>query len=213
LISLSASPWRAACPRPGAPSAMGLVSVRTSLAKQGPAGEWEFVHDPLVSTKAVSQAIARHTADTVSKERGKRVDFTVECGPNPGVAQGQEADLHHRFRGTNAQEGPSPRHLRRRGRLPLGHPVGRAALRSKTRTPSHGARENTRERGSPWLNTSTDSWLRCRRRTWPSTRRSRASSERVCREHGAIEVRECVGDDVTKGKLTSFPARAPPQKR
>ncbi len=57
------------------------------LAKQGPAGEWEFVHDPLVSTKAVSQAIARHTADTVSKERGKRVDFTVECGPNPGVAK------------------------------------------------------------------------------------------------------------------------------
>jgi uncharacterized protein YbaA (DUF1428 family) len=28
---------------------------------------------------------------------------------------------------------------------------------------------------------------------------------KVCREHGAIEVRECVGDDVTKGKLTSFP--------
>ena len=28
---------------------------------------------------------------------------------------------------------------------------------------------------------------------------------KVWREHGALEYRECIGDDVPKGKLTSFP--------
>jgi len=28
---------------------------------------------------------------------------------------------------------------------------------------------------------------------------------KICREHGALEYHECVGDDVKKGKVTSFP--------
>jgi uncharacterized protein YbaA (DUF1428 family) len=36
-------------------------------------------------------------------------------------------------------------------------------------------------------------------------RRIAAECARIWREHGALEVRECVADDVKMGKLTSFP--------
>jgi uncharacterized protein YbaA (DUF1428 family) len=36
-------------------------------------------------------------------------------------------------------------------------------------------------------------------------RRLSRKSGKVWREHGALEFRECVGDDVPVGKLTSFP--------
>jgi uncharacterized protein YbaA (DUF1428 family) len=36
-------------------------------------------------------------------------------------------------------------------------------------------------------------------------RRLARKAGRIWREHGALEYRECVGDDVKKGKLTSFP--------
>jgi uncharacterized protein YbaA (DUF1428 family) len=36
-------------------------------------------------------------------------------------------------------------------------------------------------------------------------RRQARKAAKVWREHGALEVRECVGEDVTKGKVTSFP--------
>jgi uncharacterized protein YbaA (DUF1428 family) len=36
-------------------------------------------------------------------------------------------------------------------------------------------------------------------------RRLSRKAGKIWREHGALEYRECVGDDVKKGKLTSFP--------
>ena len=36
-------------------------------------------------------------------------------------------------------------------------------------------------------------------------RRMARKAGKVWREHGALEVRECVGDDVPVGKVTSFP--------
>jgi uncharacterized protein YbaA (DUF1428 family) len=36
-------------------------------------------------------------------------------------------------------------------------------------------------------------------------RRMAAKAGKIWREHGAIEFRECAGDDVKPGKLTSFP--------
>ena len=39
----------------------------------------------------------------------------------------------------------------------------------------------------------------------PGYRRMAQKAGMVWREHGALEVRECVADDVAVGKLTSFP--------
>jgi uncharacterized protein YbaA (DUF1428 family) len=36
-------------------------------------------------------------------------------------------------------------------------------------------------------------------------RRGARKAAKIWREHGALEVRECVGEDVPKGKVTSFP--------
>jgi uncharacterized protein YbaA (DUF1428 family) len=36
-------------------------------------------------------------------------------------------------------------------------------------------------------------------------RRMARKAGKIWREHGALEYRECVGDDVTMGKITSFP--------
>jgi uncharacterized protein YbaA (DUF1428 family) len=36
-------------------------------------------------------------------------------------------------------------------------------------------------------------------------RRIARKAGKIWREHGALEFRECVGDDVKKGKVTSFP--------
>jgi uncharacterized protein YbaA (DUF1428 family) len=36
-------------------------------------------------------------------------------------------------------------------------------------------------------------------------RRMARKAGKIWREHGALEYRECVGDDVKKGKVTSFP--------
>lgn len=36
-------------------------------------------------------------------------------------------------------------------------------------------------------------------------RRIAQKAGKIWREHGALEYRECVGDDVKMGKLTSFP--------
>jgi uncharacterized protein YbaA (DUF1428 family) len=39
----------------------------------------------------------------------------------------------------------------------------------------------------------------------PAYRRLAQKAGKIWREHGALEFRECVGDDVKPGKLTSFP--------
>jgi uncharacterized protein YbaA (DUF1428 family) len=39
----------------------------------------------------------------------------------------------------------------------------------------------------------------------PAYRRMSMKAGRIWREHGALEYRECAGDDVKVGKLTSFP--------
>ena len=39
----------------------------------------------------------------------------------------------------------------------------------------------------------------------PAYRRIAKLAGKVWREHGAVDYRECVGDDVPMGKLTSFP--------
>jgi uncharacterized protein YbaA (DUF1428 family) len=39
----------------------------------------------------------------------------------------------------------------------------------------------------------------------PAYRRLARLAAKVWREHGALEYRECVADDVKRGKLTSFP--------
>ncbi len=39
----------------------------------------------------------------------------------------------------------------------------------------------------------------------PAYRRMARKAGKIWREHGALEYRECVGDDVKMGKLTSFP--------
>ncbi|HEV8337068.1 MAG TPA: DUF1428 domain-containing protein [Candidatus Polarisedimenticolia bacterium] len=39
----------------------------------------------------------------------------------------------------------------------------------------------------------------------PTYRRMAEKAGRIWREHGALEFRECVADDVKVGKLTSFP--------
>ncbi|HSE79578.1 MAG TPA: DUF1428 domain-containing protein [Alphaproteobacteria bacterium] len=39
----------------------------------------------------------------------------------------------------------------------------------------------------------------------PAYRRMAQKAGKVWREHGALEVRECIADDVKVGKLTSFP--------
>jgi uncharacterized protein YbaA (DUF1428 family) len=36
-------------------------------------------------------------------------------------------------------------------------------------------------------------------------RRQARKAAKIWREHGALEVRECAGEDVKKGKVTSFP--------
>jgi uncharacterized protein YbaA (DUF1428 family) len=43
------------------------------------------------------------------------------------------------------------------------------------------------------------------RKKLPAYRRLTRKAGRIWREHGALEFRECVGDDVKVGKLTSFP--------
>ena len=43
------------------------------------------------------------------------------------------------------------------------------------------------------------------RKKLPAYRRLARKAGRIWREHGALEFRECVGDDVKVGKLTSFP--------
>jgi len=40
---------------------------------------------------------------------------------------------------------------------------------------------------------------------FPEYRRMARKAGKVWREHGALEYRECVADDVKKGKVTSFP--------
>jgi uncharacterized protein YbaA (DUF1428 family) len=42
-------------------------------------------------------------------------------------------------------------------------------------------------------------------RNLPAYRRMARKAGKVWREHGALEYRECVADDVKKGKHTSFP--------
>src|SRR5688500_6744552 len=39
----------------------------------------------------------------------------------------------------------------------------------------------------------------------PAYRRMERKAGKVWREHGALQFRECVGDDVKPGKVTSFP--------
>lgn len=39
----------------------------------------------------------------------------------------------------------------------------------------------------------------------PAYRRMAKKAGKIWREHGALEFRECVGDDVKMGKITSFP--------
>lgn len=39
----------------------------------------------------------------------------------------------------------------------------------------------------------------------PAYRKLAAKAAKIWREHGALEVHECVADDVKPGKLTSFP--------
>jgi len=43
------------------------------------------------------------------------------------------------------------------------------------------------------------------RRKVDAYRRMARKAGKLWREHGALEFRECVGDDVKKGKVTSFP--------
>jgi len=43
------------------------------------------------------------------------------------------------------------------------------------------------------------------KRNLDAYRRMARKAAKVWREHGALEVRECVADDVKRGKLTSFP--------
>lgn len=44
-------------------------------------------------------------------------------------------------------------------------------------------------------------------------RRIAQKAGKIWREHGALEYRECVGDDVKMGKLTSFPERQAQARR
>ena len=46
---------------------------------------------------------------------------------------------------------------------------------------------------------------RSRRRTWRPTAAWREKAGKVWREHGALDYRECIADDVKVGKRTSFP--------
>ncbi len=43
------------------------------------------------------------------------------------------------------------------------------------------------------------------KRNLDAYRRQARKAAKVWREHGALEVRECVAEDVKKGKVTSFP--------
>jgi uncharacterized protein YbaA (DUF1428 family) len=43
------------------------------------------------------------------------------------------------------------------------------------------------------------------KRNLDAYRRLARKAGKIWREHGALEYRECVGDDVTMGKITSFP--------
>jgi uncharacterized protein YbaA (DUF1428 family) len=43
------------------------------------------------------------------------------------------------------------------------------------------------------------------KRNLDAYRRMARKAAKIWREHGALEVRECVADDVPKGELTSFP--------
>ena len=43
------------------------------------------------------------------------------------------------------------------------------------------------------------------KRNLDAYRRLARKAGKIWREHGALEVRECVGDDVPKGQVTSFP--------
>ena len=52
---------------------------------------------------------------------------------------------------------------------------------------------------------SMDSWCRCRRSSLDVYRRMARKAGKIWREHGALEFRECVADDVKVGKRTSFP--------
>ena len=52
---------------------------------------------------------------------------------------------------------------------------------------------------------SMDSSFRSRRRSLKAYRRIAQKSGKVWRDHGALEFRECVADDVKVGKWTSFP--------
>ncbi len=51
-----------------------------------------------------------------------------------------------------------------------------------------------------------DSWFRCRRPGCAAYRTMARKAGKVWREHGALDYHECVADDVTVGKRTSFPA-------
>ena len=52
---------------------------------------------------------------------------------------------------------------------------------------------------------SMDLLLPSRRKTSKPIKRWRRKAGKVWREHGALEYRECVAEDVKVGKLTSFP--------
>ena len=43
------------------------------------------------------------------------------------------------------------------------------------------------------------------KRNLPAYRRMARKAGKIWREHGALEYRECVGDDVKPGEVTSFP--------
>jgi uncharacterized protein YbaA (DUF1428 family) len=45
----------------------------------------------------------------------------------------------------------------------------------------------------------------------PAYRRMAAKAGKVWREHGALEVRECVGEDLKTKKIKSFPAMVKPK--
>ena len=69
-----------------------------------------------------------------------------------------------------------------------------------------------RTRKRSWR-TSMDSSCPCRRRAWPAYRRMAKKAGKVWREHGALEYRECVADDVKVGQVDVVPAQRQAQAR
>jgi len=52
---------------------------------------------------------------------------------------------------------------------------------------------------------STVLWFRCPRRRFRPYRRLAQKAGKIWREHGALDFKECIAEDVKVGKLTSFP--------